>query len=85
MVLVQAGEAFGGLKVFLDAPALSGHADQRQHRGWAASAAAVIGQFAGLVVAADQQVKISAGERTGFGVEGEPAHVVARPSAPGPG
>jgi hypothetical protein len=54
-MLIQADQAFGGLEGLLDGPSASGDPDQdgQRHRPW--RPAAVIGQLAGLVVAAQQQ------------------------------
>ena len=56
LVLVESGEAFGGLEGFLDAPALSGHGHQRAQGDRVRAVAAQVGLLAGAVVAADQQV-----------------------------
>ena len=55
LVLVQADQALGGLKALLDGPASSGDLDQGGQRDRAWRPAAVEGQLAGLVVAAQQQ------------------------------
>ncbi len=55
-MLVESGEAFGGLEGFFDAPALSGHGDQGVQRDRPWTVAAQVGVFAGFVVAPDQQM-----------------------------
>jgi hypothetical protein len=59
LVLVQAGEALGRLEGFLDAPALPGDAHQDVQRDRAGAVAAQVGQLAGGIVAANQQVMVS--------------------------
>src|SRR3954451_10637827 len=63
LVLVEAGESFGGLEGFLDTPALTGHGDQRVQCGRPWCVAAQVGQLAGGIIAADQQMVL-----TGVGV-----------------
>ena len=58
LVLVQAGEAFRGLEGFLDAPALSSHPYQRGQWHAVRDLAAQVGQLAGGIVAADQQMML---------------------------
>jgi hypothetical protein len=55
LVLVQAGKALAGVEGLLNGPAPPGDLDQDGQRGGAGSRAAVVGQLAGRVVAADQQ------------------------------
>lgn len=45
-VLVEAGQAFGGLEGFLDPPALPGHRDQGGQAHWLGCVAAVVGKLA---------------------------------------
>jgi hypothetical protein len=73
-MLVEPGQRLGGLERFLDPPALPGHPHEgaQWHRTW--GVAAQVGQFAGAVVAADQQVMM-----TGVGV------VLGPQRGPGPG
>lgn len=59
LVLIKSGEALGGLEALFDAPALSGDADQRRHRRRSRTPAAVVGELAGLVVTADQQMMLT--------------------------
>ena len=56
LVLIDAGQSLGGLEGFLDAPALTGHLDQGVQGGGPRRVAAQVGQFAGGIVAADQQI-----------------------------
>ena len=63
LVLVQSGEAFGGLEGFLDAPALPGDGTRVRSGDRARAVAAQVGVLAGGVVAADQQMMC-----TGVGV-----------------
>ena len=55
LVLVQTDKALAGLEALFDSPAASGDPDQDGQRDGAGRPAAVIGQLAGLVVAAQQQ------------------------------
>src|SRR5512135_1515504 len=68
-MLIQSGQAFGGLEVLLSGPSAPGdfHQGGQGHPPW--RVAAVEGQFPGAVVAADQQPAVpgpawlDAGER----------------------
>ena len=56
LVLVESGQAFGGLERFLDAPALTGDGDQGAQWDGSGAVAAQVGVLAGGIVAVDQQM-----------------------------
>jgi hypothetical protein len=66
LVFVEAGQALAGLECFLDGPAPSSDADVVGEGDRIRAVAAVVGQLAGLVVAAHQQVVVA-----GVGVTGD--------------
>ncbi len=85
LVLIEPGEAFGGLEGFLDAPALPCDRDEgvQGDRPWCV--AAQVGQLAGGIVAADQQM-VPPGVGAVLGVERDPGPgVPARAVAAGAG
>ena len=83
LVLIESGQAFGGLEGFLDAPALAGDGDQGAQRHRARAVAAQVGVLAGGVVAADQQM-VNAGVGVVFGQQPKPGPRV-QPRAVCPG
>ena len=58
-MLIKPGQALGSLEALLDAPALPGHAHQRGQRHRVRAVAAQVGQLAGAVVAADEQLMLT--------------------------
>ena len=85
LVLVQPGEPFGGLKGFLDPPALSRDGDEGVQGDRSRCVAAQVGQLAGGIVAADQQIMMT-GVGVLFGQQGDPGPgVQARAVAAGAG
>ncbi len=86
LVLVEAGEALGGLEGFLDASIVAQRRAPRSFRGTGSRAvAAQVGQLPGAVVAANQQVMVS-GVAVGSSGAGRPAPTSrsAAPLAPDP-
>jgi len=59
LVLVESGQALGGLKAFLDGPSASGDPDQFTKPDQGGAVAAVEGEFAVAGVAADEQPVVS--------------------------
>lgn len=76
LVLVEADVAFGGLEVLLDSPALSGHGDEVGEGDVGGVVAAVVGELAGGVVAADHQPVVAGA--VGFGLDRDPGRPSAR-------
>jgi hypothetical protein len=69
LVFVEAGEAFAGLEVLLDVPALPGDVYELGEGDPVGVPAAVVGDLAGVVVAADHQPVPTTARFAGVGVD----------------